>query len=101
VRASGLDGWGGGRHALANSVLAILSLILPFRHRCRGVARRLSRDLGQGGFGVVGDATSNAIRFGETSQFDVCFDNVNVPCSISGGTSSTGATRIAAVSRFA
>jgi hypothetical protein len=61
------------------SILAVWSLILS-----AGSAAALPGDdylanWGQGGLGIIQDGTSNTIQFGETSQFDICFDNVGVP----------------------
>jgi hypothetical protein len=71
------------------SILAAWSLILS-----AGSAAALPGDdylanWGQGGLGIIQDGTSNTIQFGETSQFDICFDNVGVPGGIVGGSIST------------
>lgn len=44
---------------------------------------------GQNGLGIIADGTSNTIEFTETTRFDVCFDDVNVPGGITDGTSNT------------
>jgi hypothetical protein len=37
---------------------------------------------GQGGLNVISDGTSNTIQFGETTRFNICFDDVGVPGGI-------------------
>lgn len=70
------------------AILAVWSLVL-----WAGAAAATPIDYvaswGQGGLGIVSDGTSNTIQFGETTQFDVCFDNVAVPGGIADGNSST------------
>ncbi|HEX2114441.1 MAG TPA: hypothetical protein VHM01_08560 [Alphaproteobacteria bacterium] len=44
---------------------------------------------GQSGLTIILDGTSNTITFGESTRFDVCFDNVRVPDGITDGTSNT------------
>ena len=71
------------------SVLAVWCLILS-----AGGAAALPGDdyltnWGQGGLGIIRDGTSNTIQFGETTRFDVCFDDVGVPGGIAGGSNAT------------
>lgn len=44
---------------------------------------------GQGGLDIFSDGTSNTIQFGETTRFNICFDNVGIPGGIADGTSNT------------
>jgi hypothetical protein len=44
---------------------------------------------GQGGLTIIQDGTSNTITFGENTRFNVCFDNVGLPGTITDGASNT------------
>jgi hypothetical protein len=44
---------------------------------------------GQGGLTIIRDGTSNTITFGENTRFNVCFDNVRLPGTVTDGTSNT------------
>ncbi len=45
---------------------------------------------GQGGLDItITDGTSNTIQFGETTRFNICFDDVGVPGGITDGASNT------------
>jgi hypothetical protein len=85
-----------GRRTIEGDVMRWYGLVLAAWAAIGGVGAAAAVPLddylsswSQNGLTIVRDGTSNTIQFGETTRFNVCFDQVSVPGGITDGTSNT------------